>query len=164
MILITSLLEEQKATHKREDDSKNKEAGGSLPKKPPAQIQSGWREATTPDGQKYYWNIITKESAWTLPEGVTVEPELLTVKQEKNKLQQFVLNRLVELSESGSTEATAAVHRAFNAPIPPAYMNEENKSNAFASKPVESPEPCNQPVFHGPKVDLLGQWTLVDDR
>ncbi|THD20918.1 WW domain-binding protein 4 [Fasciola hepatica] len=157
------LTEEQKLAHKRESQPKNKETGASLPEKPPTQVYCEWREATTPGGQKYYWNAVTKESRWTPPEGVTVAPESLTVKQEKNKLQHFVLNRLVELSESGSTVATAAVHQAFNASVPEASADDNHKPDSITSKWDETVEQQDLPVFRGPKVDLLGQWIPVED-
>ncbi len=32
-------------------------------------VQSAWKEFTSPDGRKYYYNKTTKESRWTAPEG-----------------------------------------------------------------------------------------------
>jgi pre-mRNA-processing factor 40 len=30
--------------------------------------QTQWKEFTAPDGRKYYYNRLTKESSWTVPE------------------------------------------------------------------------------------------------
>ena len=34
----------------------------------PAVSASDWKEHSTPDGKKYYYNIKTKETTWTKPQ------------------------------------------------------------------------------------------------
>lgn len=34
----------------------------------PLHSATAWKEFTAPDGRKYYYNRITKESKWTLPD------------------------------------------------------------------------------------------------
>ncbi|VDP87540.1 unnamed protein product [Echinostoma caproni] len=157
------LTEEQEQAYKREGKLQDKEKDTSNLKKPQVPPPCEWREATASDGRKYYWNTVTRETRWTQPEGVSIAPELLSVKEEKNKLKQFVLNRLVELSESGSTEATEAVHQAFNAPIPSPETNDIPKSTADKRKQTTKPDEASPLTFHGPKIDLLGQWVPVEE-
>ena len=35
---------------------------------PKPEIQCDWKEFTAPDGRKYYYNRVTKESKWQMPE------------------------------------------------------------------------------------------------
>lgn len=34
----------------------------------PAEVQCDWKEFTSPDGRKYYYNRVTKSSVWQMPE------------------------------------------------------------------------------------------------
>lgn len=34
----------------------------------PAEVQCDWKEFTSPDGRKYYYNRVTKVSVWQMPE------------------------------------------------------------------------------------------------
>ena len=34
----------------------------------PAEVQCDWKEFTSPDGRKYYYNRVTKTSVWQMPE------------------------------------------------------------------------------------------------
>ncbi|KAG5451546.1 WW domain binding protein 4 [Clonorchis sinensis] len=134
--------------------------------KAPKTVTPEWREATTPDGRKYYWNTVTRVTQWERPEG-DVAPEVLSVKAEKERLQHFVLNKLVELSESGSKDATAAVHQAFNAPFPETESTELDKlepMNPPTVKPEPLPAKSGKISFSGPKIDLLGPWVPVEDE
>ncbi|CAH8534541.1 unnamed protein product [Dicrocoelium dendriticum] len=126
-----------------------------------------WQEATAPDGRKYYWNTVTRVAQWERP-ACEVAPEVMSVKAEKDRLQHFVLNRLVELSESGSRCATEAVHEAFNAPMPDSteestdicsYSSITENTNVY--KPEQKSVPHSS---HGPRIDLLGPWTPVEDE
>jgi WW domain len=31
----------------------------------------GWREVRTPEGKVYYYDVKTKETSWTMPDGVS---------------------------------------------------------------------------------------------
>ena len=42
-----------------------KEGGGDAK---PAEVQCDWKEFTSPDGRKYYYNRVTKSSVWQMPE------------------------------------------------------------------------------------------------
>lgn len=126
-----------------------------------------WQEATAPDGRKYYWNTVTRVVQWEHP-SCEVAPEVISLKAEKDRLHQFVLNRLVELSESGSKSATEAVHEAFNAHVPDS--TEGNTLISSDSSTAESiitckPEEKSAPRFpRCPRTDLLGPWTPVEDE
>ncbi|KAF6774815.1 hypothetical protein AHF37_05625 [Paragonimus kellicotti] len=125
-----------------------------------------WHEATAADGRKYYWNAITRATQWERPTGLVAQ-EVVSVREEKNRLQQFVLSRLVELSESGSESATAAVHKAFNADEPEPEVAKEEKSELFKMakkrKKSEAESHSLSRPYNGPKIDLLGQWVAVND-
>ncbi|KAF7232134.1 hypothetical protein EG68_08345 [Paragonimus skrjabini miyazakii] len=125
-----------------------------------------WHEATAADGRKYYWNAITRATQWERPPGLIAQ-EVVSVREEKNRLQQFVLSRLVELSESGSESATAAVHKAFNADEPEPEIAREEKSEllkmAKKRKKSEAESHSLSRSYNGPKIDLLGQWVTVND-
>ncbi|TNN15559.1 WW domain-binding protein isoform 4 [Schistosoma japonicum] len=121
-----------------------------------------WKESITPDGKHYYWNVATRATQWTRPNGI-IEPEQRPPTEEKTRLKEFVLNRLVELSESGSTEANEAVLQAFNVPpsnIEPIIKKLPNNTSNEAPKCSDIVAPIQ---FQGPRVDLLGPWVPCDD-
>ncbi len=44
-----------------------KAAAQAAPEKKP-EVQCDWKEFTAPDGRKYYYNRVTKQSKWQMPE------------------------------------------------------------------------------------------------
>ncbi|CAH8490076.1 unnamed protein product [Schistosoma turkestanicum] len=120
-----------------------------------------WKESITPDGKHYYWNVATRATQWTRPDGIITQDHR-PVKEEKTRLKEFVINRLVELSEYGSKGANEAVLQVFNVPtsdIEPIIEKASNSTSDEKPKSVD-PTPIN---FQGPQVDLLGPWVPCDD-
>ena len=52
---------------KGRDVQQVKAEGGSEALKP-AEVQCDWKEFTSPDNRKYYYNRVTKSSVWQMPE------------------------------------------------------------------------------------------------
>ncbi|CAH8529388.1 unnamed protein product [Heterobilharzia americana] len=131
----------------------------------PPNPENIWKESITPDGKHYYWNVATRVTQWTRPDGV-IEPDNRSVKEEKDRLKDFVLNRLVELSESGSKGANEAVLQAFN---PSSVAEIEPVVDKLSADTSNDDQQLNtgkhrEPVqFDGPRIDLLGPWVRCDD-
>ncbi|CAL8086846.1 unnamed protein product [Calicophoron daubneyi] len=161
-VVLTDELQKQVSEQSNQPNIKRESKKSTEKSAAPKHPVCEWRESTAPDGRKYYWNVNTLATQWTRPEGVVAE-EVVSVKEEKNRLQQFVFNRLVELSESGAEGATAAVCQAFNAASEPdekgssvasSGENEGFKNESLSKEAMK---------FEGPKMDLLGQWVPVED-
>ncbi|CAH8842929.1 unnamed protein product [Trichobilharzia szidati] len=162
------LAKEIKANNNNNEETLSK-TEKSLPAKSrpdPPKPENIWRESITPDGKHYYWNAVTRVTQWTRPDGI-IEPDNRTVKQEKDRLKDFVFNRLVELSESGSKGANEAVLQAFNASV----EDDISTTTAVVEKPTvdnhnerpSTPEPPRPVEFRGPRIDLLGPWVACED-
>lgn len=126
-----------------------------------------WKEVKTADGKLYYWNKKTGETQWERPQA-TIQPanDSECVSKEKQRLDQFLFNRLVELSESGSSEASAAVCQKFDAPIerspsPPPPMIEPEPSAVVFEKSLIQNMIYEEPQEKRPRINLLGEWQLV---
>ncbi len=171
---IEQKKKEQEEKNKKNKKGKGKKASTSVPTVPilPAAtkpIVYEWKEIKTSEGKMYYWNKKTGETQWERPQG-SIQPanDSECVSKEKERLDQFVFNRLVELSESGSAEASAAVCRAFDAdpddrsPSPPA---EEPSLPAPQPLVYEGPQPemtmPEEPEEKRPRINLLGEWQPV---
>ncbi|VEL22395.1 unnamed protein product [Protopolystoma xenopodis] len=126
-----------------------------------------WQEVKTEDGEVYYWNMVKNVTQWHKPDA-PVKSDCSRI-SEKSRLDQFVFNKLVELSESGSTAASEAVHKAFNAPIPedsdstdPVVLNNQHVEVEESSGPhLCFMEDFEQPFKKISKIGLLGEWKSV---
>ncbi|KAM7540465.1 hypothetical protein Aperf_G00000042535 [Anoplocephala perfoliata] len=127
-----------------------------------------WKELKAEDGRLYYWNKKTGTTQWERPKA-SIEPinDSLCVSKEKDRLNQFLFHRLVDLSESGNPVASEAVCRAFGAstaekskppseikiddiPLPPQPSNSQGNLTDFG--PSEEKRP---------RINLLGEWKPV---
>ncbi|EUB56729.1 WW domain-binding protein 4 [Echinococcus granulosus] len=126
-----------------------------------------WKEVKTTDGRMYYWNKKTGVTQWERPK-TSIQPanDSECVSQEKKRLDQFLFNRLVELSESGVSEASTAVCQAFGAspdesqsPLPPPDVTRivTTECSIPQDKPVTM-VPSNK---KRPRINLLGEWQPV---
>nr|CAH8843240.1 unnamed protein product [Trichobilharzia regenti] len=162
------LAKEIKANHTEESLSKTEKSLPAVKSRlDPPKPENIWRESITPDGKHYYWNIATRMTQWTRPDGI-IEPDNRTVKQEKDRLKDFVFNRLVELSESGSKGANEAVLQAFNASVDedisiPTVVEKPTVDRHHNDERPSTPEPKKPIEFHGPRIDLLGPWVACED-
>lgn len=56
----------------------------------PAEVQCDWKEFTSPDGRKYYYNRVTKSSVWQMPDELKQAQALaagIKTKSESNSVQ-----------------------------------------------------------------------------
>ncbi|CAH8533329.1 WW domain binding protein 4, variant 3 [Schistosoma haematobium] len=145
-----------------ESSSKTGKSVADKSRPDPSSCANIWKESITPDGKHYYWNVATRVTQWTRPDGI-IEPDQRPVKEEKTRLKEFVLNRLVELSEHGSKGANEAVLQVFNVPtsdIEPIIEKISDGTSDKKPKSVNLPTPVQ---FQGPQIDLLGPWVPCDD-
>lgn len=126
-----------------------------------------WKEVKTTDGQMYYWNKKTGVTQWERPK-TSIQPanDSECVSQEKKRLDQFLFNRLVELSESGVSEASAAVCQAFGASpeeIQPPVQQPEVAESATTEGPLLQDESVHVSPSEEkrPRINLLGEWQPV---
>ncbi|KAM3172356.1 hypothetical protein ACTXT7_014703 [Hymenolepis weldensis] len=170
-----------KAVRKKEKppalDSKKKDTKAKIPDSILTQpavskpIVYEWKELKTEDGRIYYWNKKTNNTQWERPQA-SIEPinDSLCVSREKDRLNQFLFHRLVDLSESGNAVASEAVCQAFGAkepemertpiasvediPLPPEHRSPtfQDEYNAIESGPSEEKRP---------RINLLGEWRPV---
>ncbi|VDM34704.1 unnamed protein product [Hydatigera taeniaeformis] len=126
-----------------------------------------WKEVKTTDGRMYYWNKKTGVTQWERPR-TSIQPanDSECVSQEKKRLDQFLFNRLVELSESGVSEASSAVCQAFGASpgeTQPAVPKFEAEECVIHEGPV-MPDRCvgvSPSQEKRPRINLLGEWEPV---
>ncbi|VDN21414.1 unnamed protein product, partial [Dibothriocephalus latus] len=149
------------------DSSKPKAPPASTAPRPPTQTGYEWKEVKTADGSIYYWNKKTGVTQWERPQA-SIEPvdDSAAVQREKQRLDQFLFNRLIELSESGHSGANEAVCQAFDAPLPSSTTEDEQDADSDnkTEDPIEGPiEPAAPPSPKKPKikVNLLGEWQPV---
>lgn len=127
-----------------------------------------WKEVKAEDGRLYYWNKKTGTIQWERPKA-SIEPinDSLCVSKEKDRLNQFLFHRLVDLSESGNPVASEAVCQAFGAsasekskapseiniddiPLPPQPSSSQEHSIDFGPSKEKRP-----------RINLLGEWRPV---
>nr|VZI11212.1 unnamed protein product [Spirometra erinaceieuropaei] len=166
-----SLTDEKFANMKKKIDELEKSGVSSKPKAPPAPTTSRpptqtvyeWKEVKTADGSIYYWNKKTGVTQWERPQ-TSIEPvdDSASVQREKQRLDQFLFNRLIELSESGHSGANEAVCQAFDAPLPSSTSEDvkDADSDDNAESPVEPAAPPS-PKKSKIRVNLLGEWQPV---
>lgn len=146
----------------QESSSKTEKPVADKSRPDPPSRANIWKESITPDGKHYYWNVATRVAQWTRPDGI-IEPEQRPVKEEKTRLKEFVLNRLVELSEHGSKGANEAVLQVFNVPTSDIEPIIEKISDGTSDKKPKSLDPPTPVQFQGPQIDLLGPWVPCED-
>lgn len=143
-----------------------------LPINKPAAVTYEWKQVKTADGQCYYWNKKTGVTQWERPQGsIQLVDDSQSVQKEKDRLDTFVFNRLVELSESGSAEASQAVCQAFDAStlaeekpktavelLEDIGVTVESESWYSNAKEEDGPSEAKQPRFN---INLLGEWQPV---
>lgn len=146
----------------QESSSKTEKPVADKSRPDPPSRANIWKESITPDGKHYYWNVATRVAQWTRPDGI-IEPEQRPVKEEKTRLKEFVLNRLVELSEHGSKGANEAVLQVFNVPTSDIEPIIEKIPDGTSDKKPKSLDPPTPVQFQGPQIDLLGPWVPCED-
>ncbi|VDO06585.1 unnamed protein product [Rodentolepis nana] len=170
-----------KAASKKEKpsaaDSKKKDAQTKIPDSvltQPAVLKTivyEWKELKTEDGRIYYWNKKTNSTQWERPQA-SIEPinDSLCVSREKDRLNQFLFHRLVDLSENGNAVASEAVCQAFGAKEPEIEMTpitsveeiplppEQQLPTAQEERILTDTDPCEE---KRPRINLLGDWRPV---
>ena len=163
----------QKDKQEKQAKSKNKKNKKEKPVEPVPVLPVAskpiiyeWKEVKTADGRIYYWNKKTGVTQWERPK-TTIQPanDSECVSHEKKRLDQFLFSRLVELSESGSAEASSAVCQAFGASAEDEKPSSQSLEVEDIPLPADSvvPEKPVQ-VFHReelPRMNLLGEWQAV---
>ncbi|KAL5970148.1 WW domain-binding protein 4 [Taenia solium] len=163
---LKKIQEEKQAKARKSDKKKPTALVAPLPvvAKP---ITYEWKEVKTTDGRMYYWNKRTGVTQWERPK-TSIQPanDSECVSQEKKRLDQFLFNRLVELSESGVPEASTAVCQAFGASpeeSQPSVPQSEVAESIITGGPVLQDEPVNAGPSDEkrPRINLLGEWQPV---
>nr|CDS28305.1 ww domain binding protein 4 [Hymenolepis microstoma] len=170
-----------KAASKKENpsasDNKKKDAKTKMPDSVlthPAvskTIVYEWKELKTEDGRIYYWNKKTNNTQWERPQA-SIEPinDSLCVSREKNRLNQFLFHRLVDLSESGNAVASEAVCQAFGAKEPDMEMTPITSVEEIPLPPEQQPPTAQEECIaidigpseeKMPRINLLGDWRPV---
>lgn len=158
-------------------DSKKKDTKAKIPDSILTQpavskpIVYEWKELKTEDGRIYYWNKKTNNTQWERPQA-SIEPinDSLCVSREKDRLNQFLFHRLVDLSESGNAVASEAVCQAFGAKEPEMEKTPITSVEDIPLPPERQP-PTSQDEYNGiesgpseekrPRINLLGEWRPV---
>ncbi|KAL3313158.1 WW domain binding protein 4 [Cichlidogyrus casuarinus] len=144
--------------------------------------QIKWREVKHLDGRIYYWNKLTNETSWERPnetvESLSDVP--VDVQAEKDRVNQFLFNRLIQLSESGVSGASEAVCQAFDAspstaqttqntqafqessPRPHPKTDSDDSSDSDSETRPEIASPSFSEVKRGSH--LLGEWQTVEEE
>ncbi|VDL85488.1 unnamed protein product [Schistocephalus solidus] len=142
--------------------SKPKAPPTSTAPRPPTQTVYEWKEVKTADGSIYYWNKKTGVTQWEKPQA-SIEPvdDSASVQREKQRLDQFLFNRLIELSESGHSGANEAVCQAFDAPLPSSTTEDKKDADSDIMKDTIELAAPPSPKKSKFKVNLLGEWQPV---
>ncbi|KAL5111614.1 WW domain-binding protein 4 [Taenia crassiceps] len=160
-------MREEKQTKARKGDKKKPTAPLTPVPVTTKPITYEWKEVKTADGRMYYWNKKTGVTQWERPKAsIQAANDSECVSQEKKRLDQFLFNRLVELSESGVSEASEAVCQAFGA-SPEESQPPVSQLEVSERVITEGPASHNEHVNVAPsdekrlRVNLLGEWQPV---
>ena len=82
----------------------------------PKPVVSEWKEYTSPDGRKYYYNKTTRESRWTKPDA-SKEQQQQPVQQQQQQQQQPQAVSAAKAQPVAVGTPTVQVIRAVPAPI-----------------------------------------------
>ncbi|VDD76284.1 unnamed protein product [Mesocestoides corti] len=164
---LKGIQKKKEEKNKKKNKNKPTPAVVPLPHTAPKPFVYEWKEVKTSDGKIYYWNKKTGATQWERPQAsIQSANDSECVSHEKKRLDQFLFNRLVELSESGSSEASAAVCQAFGAstdksrsPSPPPDV----MSHVINRATVAADEQANADPSESkrPRINLLGEWQPV---
>ncbi|BBH09725.1 pre-mRNA-processing protein 40B [Prunus dulcis] len=120
-----------------------------------ADASTNWKEFTSPDGRKYYYNKVTKESRWIMPEELKLARELVEKAPVKEMQQEMLVNHHATVTVSPPVaEADTLVNAAQVASSPvsvaPVIATGDGDVQTAAASRSSTPPVVASPVIENP--------------
>ncbi|PHT39668.1 hypothetical protein CQW23_18522 [Capsicum baccatum] len=130
-----------------------------------ADTSTNWREFTSLEGRKYYYNKVTRTSKWRIPDEVKLAPEKDTISHASN----FGSIYVVKISSTGVDGSLVSAHGAKSSPItvspstnlPTTVSSESLSLSSKVSSPmietvkmINSSEPSSPAVANSEKIGI----------
>ncbi|KAM3201732.1 pre-mRNA-processing protein 40A [Capsicum annuum] len=132
---------------------------------PRADASTDWREFTSPEGRKYYYNKVTRTSKWRMPDEVKLAREKDTISHASD----FGSISVVKTSSPGADGSLVSAHGAKSSPIavspaanlPTIVASESSSLSGKVSSPMietvkmkNSSEPASPAVANSEKIGI----------